>query len=282
MIALRAFVCLCAAATTLAGFAKADDGRPKPARIVSLNVCTDQLLLKLADPDRIAAVSHLSLSPPDAPPDIRALASRHLIVRGLAEEVIPLKPDLVVAGVYGARPTVDLLKRLGYRVVEFAPESNFDDVRATIRSFGAAIGESERAAAMIADMDRRLAAIAPKADDHGRERVYARISANNWVAGNDTLAAAISAAAGYQTLGGRMGFSGYRNVSLEALVTIRPDLMSLSSPWSDPPSMATEMLRHPALRAVAGRSRIIDIPDNLWTCGGPYAVEAAERLAAAQ
>lgn len=283
----KRFVRLAAGAATLAAVcgaglqpASAHHAPPqaRPARVVSLNLCTDQLVLLLADPDRIAAVSHLAASPPDAPAEIVARARNTRTVRGLAEEVMPLKPDLVVAGVYAARPTVELLRRLGVPVVDFEPESDFDDMRANIRRMGEALGERERAEAMVRELDRRLAALPGRADT-GKAPLYARIGANGFVAGRDTLADAISSAAGYRTLGEAVGFSGYRMVSVEALGTSRPDLLTLSTQWTRPPSLATGFLNHPLLRRLSVATPRVDIPDPWWTCGGPFAVAAAERLA---
>src|SRR3982750_1111810 len=99
-------------------------------RIVSLNLCTDELLLRLADPARIASVTWLSRNPGSNVPD---LAARVPINHGLAEQVLSADPDLVLAGPFPPRITIGMLKRATtIPVVEFAPPRNFDEVRRQI------------------------------------------------------------------------------------------------------------------------------------------------------
>src|SRR5262245_6215272 len=89
---------LMAAAALCPAAGQADDA---PRRIVSLDLCTDQLMLELAPREHIAAVTHLAADPTvSAIPDkARGLAITH----GGAEDVLRLDPDLVLAGPYGVR-----------------------------------------------------------------------------------------------------------------------------------------------------------------------------------
>src|SRR5450631_2007243 len=69
-----------------------------PQRVVSANLCGDQLLLALADPDQIA-----SLSPFAGDPDLSFLAERARAFphnRGSVEDIIRLEADLVLIGPY--------------------------------------------------------------------------------------------------------------------------------------------------------------------------------------
>src|SRR5690554_3799563 len=87
-----------------------------PERIVSLNLCVDQYLLALADRDQIAALTQFARDP-----EVSAAAAHaegfHQI-RGAAEEVVQLNPDLVLGGSLTRRDTRNLLRRMGYRVVD--------------------------------------------------------------------------------------------------------------------------------------------------------------------
>src|SRR4051794_41669818 len=76
----------------------------KPQRVVSINLCVDELVLRLADRRNIASISWLSLDPKNS--NVAALAREFPINHGVAEEIVPLKPDLVIAGMYTARGAV--------------------------------------------------------------------------------------------------------------------------------------------------------------------------------
>jgi iron complex transport system substrate-binding protein len=253
---------------------------PRPQRIVSMNQCTDLLLLMLVEPERIASISFVSRQPQWMPPEYADIIARLPTNRGLAEEVLALKGDLVVTESFNNRQTVQLLRKLGYKVAEFDAETGFKDIRANILRMGELVGESARARAIVAAFDARLAAL--RAQAPARAGVLADVGVNGWMSGDGTLMADVANAAGYRTLGQAMGVAGFRNLTLEQIVAARPDVIALSNAWSDPPSEATNALRHPALRDLARTATILDIPDRLTICGSPDTLDAVEMIAKAR
>lgn len=253
----------------------------RPHRIVSMNLCTDELLMRIVEPSRIAAITHLSQQPINAPLGLDAIASKLPVNHGLAEEVIALKPDLILAGSFTTTTATDLLRRLGYTVITFAPENSFEDMRANIRKLGAATGDEASAEQVIAEFDARLSKLQARIPDSSRP-IFADIGVNNFITGHGTLYAHVVNAAGYQTLGQALGFSGYRNVPLEQILSVRPALMSVATPWTRPPSMSTMALSHPALRAMTARTPQVEIPERYTTCGAPSVLGAVEILVKAR
>jgi iron complex transport system substrate-binding protein len=259
----------------------AADAQERPQRIVSMNLCTDELLIRLVDPSRIASVTYLSQQPVNAPLGLGDVTSKLKVNHGLAEEVLMLKPDLVLAGRYSTTAATAMLERQGVRVIRFDPENTFDDMRANIRKMGKAVGDTARAEQVIGEFDKRLATLQAQIPP-GELPVFADIGVNNYVAGADTLYAYVVHAGGYRTLGEALGFSGYRNVSLEEILKIRPGLISTYTPWTDPPSISTMALRHPALKALVERTPQITIPERYTTCGAPSVLGAVELLVEAR
>src|SRR5271167_4285313 len=67
-------------------------------RVASMNLCTDQLLLPLADPAQIVGLSRYSR---DARQSFAAADARHYpILSGGAEDILVLEPDVVVASLF--------------------------------------------------------------------------------------------------------------------------------------------------------------------------------------
>ncbi len=116
----------------LAGFANAADAAPQ--RIVSLNLCADELVLRLAAPGTVKSVTWLARDP--ALSNVAALAHTVPVNRGLAEDVVPLAPDLVIAGAYTTRTAVALLRRLKIPVLELDVPRNVDEALAQINDGG--------------------------------------------------------------------------------------------------------------------------------------------------
>ncbi len=274
-VALIAATVLCAAIAPAAG------AEQRPQRIVSMNLCTDEMLMRIVDPSRIAAITYLSRQAVNAPLGLDDLSANLPVNHGLAEEVIRLDPDLILAGQFAATTATSLLRHLGYRVETFAPENSFADMRANIRRLGELVGETSRAEAVIADFDMRLAALQAQIPA-GEKPVFADIGVNNYIAGANTLYTEVVNAGGYRTLGQALGFDGFRNVPLETILTVRPALISTATPWTSPPSMSTISLGHPALRGLVDRTPHVVIPERYTTCGAPSVLGAIEILVEAR
>lgn len=246
-----------------------------PARIVSTQLCADQLLLLLADRERIAALSYFA-----ADPNLSAMAAAAEglpRVNASAEAILPLEPDLVFAGAFTAQPTVFLLRRLGQRVVELPVAGTFDEIRANIRRVAEAIGEPARGDQLIDAFDRDLARLPPPP-----EFADAPVAALYWSRGytpaSTSLAAEATRRAGFVDLGRKLGIEGAARVSIERLLLAQPDLIVRAERGAA--ALADLPVRHPAIRKAFGEDRVIAMPDRLWLCGAPFVAKAVERLLA--
>jgi iron complex transport system substrate-binding protein len=259
----------------------AADAQQRPQRIVSMNLCTDELLMRIVDPSRIASITYLSRQPLNAPLGLNDIIAKIDVNHGLAEEVLMSKPDLIVTGSFSTMAATSLLRSLGQNIATFDPETDFDDMRANIRKMGKAVGEPERAEQVIADFDARLAELQAQLPP-GEMPIFADIGVNNFMSGRDTLFAHVVNAGGWRTLGETLGYAGYTNIPLEQLLRTKPDLVSTVTPWSNPPSMSTQNLRHPALRELVAHTPQIAIPERYTTCGAPSVLGAVELLVEAR
>jgi iron complex transport system substrate-binding protein len=250
----------------------------QPQRIVSLNLCTDQMALMLAPRETIRSLSYLSVRA-----DIAAASDRASglpLNHGRAEEILPLAPDIVLAGRYTSRPTVFLLKRLGYNVLDQDISRSIADVRERVREAGRALGRADETEAEVAAMDRRLATLAPRPGERRPTAVY--YQPNGYTAGADTLVGDIIAHAGLDNLGARAGVRGHGRMTLETLLELQPEILIVDDRKPNAPALAYEVLRHPALKALIDRSEPVIVPTRLWICGIPAVVDAVEILAAAR
>jgi iron complex transport system substrate-binding protein len=254
-------------------------GVDQPSRIVSLDLCTDQLLIELVDRGRIAAVTHLAADP--AVSAIPAKAKGIAITHGAAEDVLRYDPDLILAGPYGVSPTVGMLRRLERNVVVVPLPAHLDGVRASVRAVAAAVGEPEKGEAMIAAFDRRLAGLAPKAHDAVRPTaVIYQIGGS--VSGPGSLADAALTAAGFRNAATDYRLTRGGQVPLEWLVANPPDLLVLASAVDEYRTAAADNLRHPALALLRQRHASLELPWQMWLCGTPHIAEAIARLAEAR
>jgi iron complex transport system substrate-binding protein len=261
-------------ALSAAGLAPAAVTVSKPQRIVSMNLCTDELVLRLADRQNIVSITYKAREPDQS--NVVDLAQGIPINHGLAEEIIPLKPDLLLSGVYTTRATVALLKRAGIRSVDADVTESFDDVRKQYREVAALLGQQERGEQIIAEMDSNLARLARERPAVPPTAIV--LHANNFTFGRGSLIDEVLTHAGFENVAARLGIGEIGQLPLE-IITMNPvDVLIVSSYRDGPSAMATEVLRHPVLSRLSDRTRVVVIPNRLTDCGGPALVEAVERL----
>lgn len=230
-------------------------------RVVSLNLCTDQMLVLLA-PEKVAALSPLARDPALS---FVAREAAHLpVVRASAEAVLHLHPDLVLAAPFGAQTTLALLAQEGTPILRVDLPQDFDGIREQTRRLADVLGVPQRGKALLAAMDASL-------DDlpHPPNLVHALAwEPRGLTAGPDTLMGAVLRSAGFANM------SDGRHVGLEALLRRPPDLLVVPAA-PEYPSLASALLDHPALAGLRRRA----IPPPLTICAGPFTAQAAALLA---
>ena len=248
----------------------------QPSRIVSLSVCTDQLVLALADKSRIRGLSFLAVDPLNSAAATQAVGVP--LVHASAEEVLRLDADLVVIDAYSSPAMVAILRQLGRTVLRVPYVTQFGELDAAITSVAEAVGESARGQDLIAGIAARLESVA---NARGGVRPTALVyQVNGFAAGKGSLADAVLTAAGFRNLAGEMGLAGDGAMPLETLLQSPPDLIILDTAPNQYRSVVADNLRHPALRKLMERVASLRIAAPLWLCAGPRTIEAVEQLAA--
>jgi iron complex transport system substrate-binding protein len=243
-----------------------------PQRVVSVNLCTDQLALMMAAPGQLISVSRLAH---DRKASAMVDAALPLPTNGsTAEEVFLLNPDLVLAGTFTSAATVGLLRDLGIRVELFAPAQSMSDVPARLAQMGEALGQQTAAAAMIAGFEADLDAIAVPAGSRPRA---ALTYVNNYSSGDKTLAGDILRVAGFANVAAEVGLSSVGTLSLEQLVLLAPDVIIQGRDYPGQ-ARAEDNLDHPALRALKGTVMAGEITDRDWICGTPQVMQAVRTM----
>jgi iron complex transport system substrate-binding protein len=245
-------------------------------RIASMNVCTDQLLISLADPEQILGLSRYFRNRFEswAAEDAR----RYRILSGGAEDILVLRPDIVVASLFDKRSTRELLKQKGLRLAEFAVPRNLEEAKAQIREMGEIVQHTDRAAAEIARLDAAIA----RARGVVMEKRYSvlPLSRRGWVAGSDSLVSSLLTETGLFNAAGDLGVATGGYASLEAVVNLKPDFILVSEAGDRAEDDGRAFLLHPALERFYPPEKRLVIPDRLTVCGGVMLADALDVLVA--
>lgn len=260
---------LLAVAPALAGAA--------PQRAVSVSLCADEFLLQLLPKRQIASVTHFATDRRHS--NVAGLAKGLPLNRGIAEEIITLKPDLVLTNFYSARPAMQFLERTGIRAIDIGTPQSFAEIREQIRTLAQELDTQKQGEALIAIMDRTLSALPPASPS----RPTAALLRPNGVAiENGPLLSEMFEKAGLKVIELPASNTGVLIAPLEQVVLAAPDILILESDEEQAPALAQALLTHPAIEAILKRARTITLPSRLWTCPGPQMAKAVAILARAR
>ena len=243
----------------------------KPQRIASLNLCLDALLLKLVEPARINSLTYLSGNPQFSP--FAQQAQHYYLNRGLAEDLVPRNPDLVLAGDFGAGDTKVLLSQLGFRVETLSLPRTLADISEHLHRFGKLTGSEIAAEKMVRELEMQLTRLDADSSKPIPAFWYA---SNSYVVGADTLENELMTRAGFHNLALDKHLSGFARLDLEDLILAQPQVIIVEASDVQAFSLAQEYVQHPALRK--NNMRIIKLPATLSVCIAPIAAEVIENL----
>lgn len=232
--------------------------------IVSLNPCLDAILVEIAAPDQVLALSHYSRDP-DGSSIPAAVAARYGVTGGTAEEVIALRPDLVLASIFLPQPTRSALERAGLTVATFGSPATVAESADQVREVAALAGQGAKGDALAA----RIAAPPAVSGE--------AISALLWqpgeiVAGEQTLIAELLRQEGFASHAAARGLGQADMVTLERVLADPPQVLLVAG---DAPGQ-----RHPVLAQAPATMRVATFDPSLIYCGGPTIPKARERLRA--
>ena len=260
----------------MGGLAPASHAAAKP-RVVSINTCTDQLVLALADPEQIAGLSRFAKNPEVS--YLAAAAARYPSLLGSAEEIFRLKPAVVLASPFSGRATRDVLVRYGVRVETFAPPATLAEATAEVARAAGLLGQEQRGAELIARISdaagraRAIAANRPRSSGIALHR-------RGFIAGTRTLLSAVLSEAGIDNAAGSLGIDSLGQISLEGLIRLSPDLIVLEGS-AGAPDQGAALLRHQALAKRWPVHQRIVVPIEEIACAGPSLPVLIDRVSSA-
>jgi iron complex transport system substrate-binding protein len=237
-------------------------------RIMSLKVCTDELLMDLVTPSRIASITYLSRE--KASLKVWSMAAHIPVNHNSAEEILAAHPDMILTDTLTPPALRPLLAKTGAKIVEVPPAENFADIRANVRLVARAVGEEKKGEALIARMDAQLAALKARRPAHAP--TVAQWGMGGYVSGKGGLFDAQLQAAGARNIEtARVGY-----YDAESILAANPDFLVYGDTYTGLPSLRADQNTQPALLARYRNRRITY--QGLYGCGVPQAVEGARQI----
>lgn len=236
---------------------------PVHPTIVSLNPCLDAILTEIAPPAQVLALSHYSRDAGSSSIPSK-VAARYGVTGGTAEEVIALKPDLVLASIFLPQPTRSALERAGLRVETFGSPTSVKESVVQVREVATVTGRGQEGERLVRDI---VAAAAPA---QGARPVPTLLwQPGEIVPGDATLVAEMLRRKGFANHAAAMGLGQADFAALETVLADPPELLLVAGDSAGQ--------RHPLLAGLTD-TVVEPLEPRLLYCGGRTIVGLGTRL----
>lgn len=244
-----------------------------PKHIVSLNPCTDAILVELVPPEQIAALSFYSFDAASSSIPLQ-VARRSASTRGTAEDILRFKPDLVIGSSYTPPQTAAALKRFGIAYAAFDQPDSVVQSLEQISAIGALTGARQQAAQLTAKISVAATALpVPPL----KALVY---RSEGLVLGTGTLTADLMSRSGFQNMSADYDIAAWGVLPLEKLVRHPPPVLLRAEVQAGDRARGERSLTHPVFKRLQQVTRIRTLPSSLLNCGGPSILPALASLRA--
>ncbi len=265
----------CLAATAFVATTLCFPALAAPQRVVSTFLCTDEYVFRLVPRAHIAALSYEAV---DRKPVVSTIADKALgmpVIRPSTETVLRLKPDLVVMYA-GTNPRLHLsLSHLGVPVLDVPWANSLADVRTVTKMLGDKLGARDRAAALLAEMDAKIAAARAGAPRPPVRTILYEPQGYATVAG---VTEEVMQLAGLVNAVPQGKLTRAGQLPVEAVIAAAPELLILGGEERSGSARAYAVLHHPAFKALAGRTHMEFTQLTPLLCPGPWSLDSAETL----
>lgn len=263
------------ASALLAGPALAQGPPRKPQRVASINLSADEVLVAILPLERLVSVTRWADAEGTSNVVGRVPPAVHRFVKADMEQLVALRPDLVVVSEYTDADFMKQLERSGLHVHRMLGLNTLAGVRGAILDLGRAVGEDAAARRLVAGYDAKLAELGRRLAGASKPRVM--YWSGNMTAGADTAIGALIETAGAVNLGREMGVVGIEPPGAERAFVADPDAVLVGT-W---PGSKEALTGHPLLskwKAVR-EGRIVALRTELLVALSQYTADAAWELA---
>jgi iron complex transport system substrate-binding protein len=255
-----------------------------PKRVVSQSVGTDDILLALAEPSQIAALSHLAHDPLYAP-DAESAKKYPTLKGSSAEDILRFKPDLVLMASFSPPESAAVLRKSGVKLYIMEKYETLEDVYECLRQVGDLLGQCQKAEKLIAACRKRVNSLAESLK--GAKPIRA-LSAGvyPYISGSDTSFQDLCDHAGAINAAAEAGIVGIVPTPSEKMLSWQID--ALVGPIEHRQNEAGPRLAD-RLKDVAPfryldaykKGRVVEIPGALFAATSHHRITAYEMLAKA-
>jgi iron complex transport system substrate-binding protein len=250
-------------------------------RIVSLAPSNTEILFAVGAGKQVVGRDDLS----DFPVEAGSLPKIGGMDKYNTEQIVALKPDLVLAAEINSPELVNSLESLGLTVYYLSNPKTIEDMYANLEIVSKLTGHEQETTALVESFKARVAVVDEKIKSAaGKPVVFYELDSTDpakpWTAGPGSFIDLLINRAGGVNLTSVAGIKdAYPQVSVEQIVSTNPDMIILGdSMWGVTVESVGQRPGWEKLKVVSGK-QIFPFDDNLVSRPGPRLVDGLEALA---
>jgi iron complex transport system substrate-binding protein len=229
-----------------------------PQKVVSLNLCTDQLAASMLTPATLKGLSYNAADP--ALSLVSGVAQDYMLLKGTTEEMAKIQPDLVLMGA-GQNPQLQRwLTSKGIPFTTLKQASSIEEVQNQVAELAKVLGMDDYALNLRARQNIVIGQ-ARLPQPNMRVAVY---YPRGFTDGRGTLIHDLITRLGGRNIAAKQGQQGSAYLSLEQLVAQAPDVLIIPLYDYDIVSQAEKLSQHPALKGI--KAHVVPLPGQYLTC----------------
>ena len=259
----------------------------KPKRIVSYSISTDEILLALVEPQRIAALSRLVDDPGVSSVVKEAKQVPNRVKGNSMEGVLAFKPDLVIIPDFHPPEMLQSARELGLKVYIYKTPSDIKGVKRSIRQIAALTGEKNKGEAVVTKMEERIRQVQQRLAGipvSRRKRVIQLRSEGAFYAPDNSFGD-VCRHAGVSDATLELKYPSAMEITQEKVVELNPDIIFVPD-WDydgkhNPDGEKRKILNNPSYRGMKAvqQGKVYTISGALVLTVSQYIADAVEEVA---
>ena len=259
----------------------------KPRHIVSYSISTDEILMALVEPGRIAALSRLADDPGVSSIVQGAKIIPNRVKGNSMEGVLAFHPDLVIIPDFHPPEMLQSARELGLKVYIYKTPSDIEGVKRSIRQLAALTDEKEKGETVIALMEEKIKRVQKRLESipaSQRKRVIQLRSEGAFYAPENSFGD-VCRHAGVSDATLELNYPSPMEITQEKVVELNPDIIFVPA-WDydgkhEPVAERKKIMDNPSYRGIKAvrDGKVYSISGALVMAVSQYTADAVEEVA---
>lgn len=247
--------------------------------IVSMTLTGDEILVSLGLKESIVGVSGRVVDDPRYSNIVGKLNGIPR-VEGNLENILYLKPDIVIVGSWISKDKVEQLEKRGVKILKYRSVNSFSELKKLIEYFGKALNAKEKSRENIEKLEKEIEKVRNKGMEVKNKKRVLFYSDFGVVFGKNTIFDDISKIGNFINIAAEDNLNGMATISEEKIVEYDPDVLLLLSHADRNGESIKKVMKNRGLKNVKAikNSEVYSVESKTIMNSSPYMIDSIDEI----